>query len=68
MFTYGIRILNNAFVLRYTDKPLPTLNTDNIIGLTALIFNQELLVPVSENILKIAVSDITGKLIHKKSK
>ena len=64
-FTSDAGTFNNRFVLRYTDGALNTATFDENQNVTAFIFNNELQVKSSKNIVSVEVFDISGKLIQK---
>lgn len=63
-FTSAIGTFNDRLVLRYTDTFLSVTNPSLEAGLTAFIIDEKLRIQSSEDIRRIYVYDLTGKLIR----
>ena len=64
-FTSEAGTFNDRFLLRYTDTSLDTSEFDANQNVTAFVFNHELQIKSSQNIVAIELFDISGKLIQK---
>jgi len=62
-FEAAAGIDDSRFYLRYTDSALTVSNPNGANGITALIYEKQLLVQASHNIVSIQVFDVSGKLV-----